>query len=62
MSVQVLRVRFPGLSVAVSVERPRRQQEGRLSPSNHTKAKRAQPDQRFSTAIGVESSLIKLQI
>ncbi|MCP4541164.1 MAG: hypothetical protein GY832_28860 [Chloroflexi bacterium] len=62
MSVQVLRIRFPGLSVAVSVERPRRQQKDRLLPNNSAKVERDQSDWRFFAVTKAESSLIKLQM
>jgi hypothetical protein len=62
MSVQVLRVRFPGLSVAVSVERSHRQGKSRLLPSAPKKMERARSDRRFSAVPGVEPSLVKLQM
>ncbi len=62
MSVQVLRVRFPGLSVAVSVERARRRRQDRLPPNNSARVAHAGPDRRLSTVAGMEPSLIKLQM
>jgi hypothetical protein len=62
MSVQVLRVRFPGLLIAVSVERPRHRREGRLLSSNPAKMERNRLARRFSPVTGIEPSLIKLQM
>jgi hypothetical protein len=62
MSVQVLQVRFPGLLVAVSVERRRRQREDRPPSSIPVKVKRNRSAQRFSFTTGIEPDLIKLQM
>jgi hypothetical protein len=62
MSVQVLQVRFPGLLVAVSVERQHRQREGCPPSSIPAKVKRNRSAQRFSSIAGIEPNLIKLQM
>jgi hypothetical protein len=62
MSVQVLRVRFPGLLIAVSVERPRRRREDRTPSNDVMKARRDRLAQRFPSVAEIEPSLIKLQM
>ena len=62
MSVQVLQVRFPGLLVAISVERYRRRREGRFSLGHPVKAAQDRPIQRFPSVAGVEPSLMKFQM
>ena len=62
MSVQVLRFRFPGLSVAVSVERSRRQRKERPPSNKIAKLGCGRPSRRFHSVAEIEPSLIKLQI
>ena len=63
MSVQVLQVRFPGLLVAVSVERQRYQRRGRIPSSNTAKVEvRSDSVRRLSSVPGIEPSQIKLQM
>jgi hypothetical protein len=61
MSVQVMQVRFPGLLVAVSVERPQRRKKKRPPESTPAWAGREYVAQRFPPITGIESNLIKLQ-
>jgi len=61
MSVQVLKVSFPVLSIAVSVERARRR-EDRPVASAPEEARPGRPAQRSPLTAGVEPSLIKLQM
>jgi len=62
MSVQVLRFRFPGLSVAVSVERSRRQRKEHPLSDNVVKVKRDHLVRQHPSIAEIEPSLIKLQI
>jgi len=62
MSVQVLRIRFPALSVAISVERPRRRREGRPRVSVPSESALARLAQRSRPSAGTAPNLIKLQM
>jgi len=62
MSVQVMRVRFPGLLVAISVEWPHRRKKKCPPESTPARAEREYVIQRFSPITGIESNLIKLQV
>jgi hypothetical protein len=62
MSVQVLRVRFPNLSLVLSVERPRRKRERRLPPANAIELERDRLTRRFPSIAEIEPSLAKLRI
>lgn len=61
MSVQVLRIRFPVLSIAVSVERPRRREE-RPAADVPVEARPGRPAQRSHLTAGMEPNLIKLRM
>jgi len=60
MSVQVMQVRFPGLLVAVSVERPHWRKKKRLPEITPTRAGREYVARRFPSVTGIGLSL-KLQ-
>ena len=63
MSVKVLRIRFPGLLVAVSVEQPHRRRLNREYPSESASAW-AEHDcvaRRFPSIAEIEPNLMKLQ-
>jgi hypothetical protein len=62
MSVRVWQVRFPGLLVAVSVERPSRRRKGRSPVSTPTKVGHGQLALRPPSATEMAPSLIKLQM
>lgn len=61
MSVQVLKVSFPVLSIAVLVERSRRR-EYRPAAGAPVEVRPGRPSQRSPLTTGVEPSLIKLQM
>lgn len=62
MSVQVLRIRFPVLSVAISVERPRRLREGRPRARVASESAFDRLAQRSHPTTGTSPNLIKLQM
>ncbi len=62
MSVQVLRIRFPGLSLTLSVERPRRKREMRLPSANAIQLGRERLPRRIPSAVEIEPSLTKLHM
>ncbi len=61
MSVQVLRIRFPGLLVAVSVERPHRRKRECPPGSASARAEHDYVARRFPSIAGIEPNLMKLQ-
>ncbi len=61
MSVQVMQVRFPGLLVAVSVERPHRRKKKRSPEITPAWAGREYVARCFPPITGIEPNLIKLQ-
>jgi len=62
MSVQVLRIRFPVLSVAISLERPRRRREGRPRAGVPSEGAFDRLAQRSCPITGTLPNLIKLQM
>ncbi len=62
MSVQVLRVRFPGLRLTLSVERPRRKRERHLPSADAIQLGRDRLDRRFPSIAEVEPNLAKLHM
>ncbi len=62
MSVQVLRVRFPGLSLAVVVERSRRQRKERPPSNDVVKVGYDHPVWRSPNTVLINPNLIKFQI
>ncbi len=61
MSVQVLKIRFPGLLVSVSVEQPHRRKEEHPSAGAPAQTGRDRVAQRFPSVAGIQPSLMKLQ-
>ncbi len=61
MSVQVLKIRFPGLLVAISVEQPHRRNEEHPPVGAPVQTGRDHVAQRFPSVAGIQPSLMKLQ-
>lgn len=62
MSIHVLKIRLPGLEVAVSVNRPQRKLERRASGAPPLGAGRDQVAQRLPYTGGTEPTLMKWQV
>jgi hypothetical protein len=62
VSAQTLRIRLPGLLVAVSLEHPRRRRESRPPGKAPAEVGGDRLAQRLPSVTGMEPSLVKLQM